>query len=258
VARDVNLLLLEPAEVRSDGTCVVSDRRACHLKDVLEVRPGQEVRVGVIDGGLGTGTVLSLDGNTVTLTCTFDTIPARPSVDLLLALPRPKVMRRLWAQVAALGVGQIILTNAERVERNYFDTHVLAPDIYRPLLVEGLEQARDTRLPLVSIHRRLKVLVEDDLDGLCASGVRLVAHPGSTLTFRTALGRDPACVPGGQARALLAVGPEGGWTDFELRLLATHGFGAVGMGARTLRSDTACVALLALLHEATRAGDLRP
>ena len=86
------------------------------------------------------------------------------AVDLLLALPRPKVMRRLWAQIAAMGVGQIILTNAERVERNYFDTHVLTPECYRPLLVEGLQQARDTRLPRVSIHRQFKVLVEDELD----------------------------------------------------------------------------------------------
>jgi len=248
----VNLLLLEPAEIRSDGTSVLSGGHACHLKDVLRLQPGQDVRVGVIDGGLGTGTVLSLGDGTVTLRCTFDAIPARPSVDLLLALPRPKVMRRLWAQVAALGVGQIILTNAERVERNYFDTHILEPEVYRPLLLEGLQQARDTHLPVVSIHRRLKVLLEDDLDGLCPSGVRLVAHPGSTLTFRAALDTNSAYVAGGQTRTLLAVGPEGGWTDFELRLLAAHGFGIVGMGARTLRSDTACVALLALLHEAIR------
>jgi len=73
-------------------------------------------------------------------------IPPRPRVDLLLAVPRPKVMRRLWAQIAALGVGQIVLTNAEKVERNYFDTHILTPETYRPLLIEGLQQARDTRL----------------------------------------------------------------------------------------------------------------
>jgi 16S rRNA U1498 N3-methylase RsmE len=54
--------------------------------------------------------------------CVFESVtPPRPRVDVLLALPRPKVMRRLWAQLAALGVAQIILTNAERVERHYFD-----------------------------------------------------------------------------------------------------------------------------------------
>ena len=255
----MNLLLLEPAEVRSDGTSVVSASRARHLRDVLRIQPGQEVRAGVVDGGIGTCTVLALDADTVTLKCAFEVTPVRPSVDLLLALPRPKVMQRLWAQVAALGVGQIVLTNATRVERNYFDTHVLEPDNYRPLLLEGLQQARDTRLPVVSIHRRLKVLLEDDLDVLCPSRSRLVAHPGSRETFRGVLGANPAHERGRQTRTLLAVGPEGGWTDFELGLLTTHGFAAVGMGGRTLRSDTACVALLALLHEALRGSpDLRP
>ena len=127
-------------------------------------------------------------------------------------------MRRLWAQIAALGVGQIILTNAERVERNYFDTHVLTPECYRPLLVEGLQQARDTRLPAVSIHRQFKVLVEDELDGLFGSGLRLVADPAAT-RLAGAVVRESV-----DERILLAVGPEGGWNDFEIGLLEAHGF----------------------------------
>jgi RsmE family RNA methyltransferase len=162
-------------------------------------------------------------------------------VNLLLALPRPKVMRRLWAQIAALGVGQIILTNAERVERNYFDTHVLTPDCYRPLLVEGLQQARDTRLPNVSVHRQFKVLVEDELDGVFGGGLRLVADPAASRPA-SAVEREP------DERILLAIGPEGGWNDFETDLLEAHGFEAIGMGPRTLRTDTACIALLALVH----------
>ena len=247
----MNLLLLEPPEVRPDGTSVVSAWRARHLRDVLRVQPGDQVRAGVVNGGIGACTVVALGPDTVTLQCRFDVMPVRPSVDLLLALPRPKVMQRLWAQIAALGVGQIILTNATRVERNYFDSHVLEPDNYRPLLLEGLRQARDTRLPDVSIHRRLKVLLEDDLDDRCPSGARLVAHPASRESFTAALGTNPSHERG-TTRTLLAVGPEGGWTEFELHLLAAHGFVAVGMGERTLRSDTACVALLALLHEALR------
>jgi RsmE family RNA methyltransferase len=248
----MNLLLLEPAEVGADGVALLSGARGRHLQDVLRVQPGQHVRIGLIDGALGTGTVLSLGDGTVRLQCQFDaTMPARPPVDLLLALPRPKVMRRLWAQVAALGVGQIILTNAERVERNYFDTHVLEAECYRPLLIEGLQQAQDTRLPAVSIHRRLKVLIEDDLDALCPRGPRLVAHPRSSATCSTALAEAGAAVPG-ETCTLLAAGPEGGWTDFELQLLDAHRFRVVGMGDRTLRSDTACVALLALVHSALR------
>ena len=81
-------------------------------------------------------------------------------------------MRRLWAQIAALGVGRIILTNAERVERDYFGAHIVSAETYRPLLIEGLQQARDTRLPIVSVHKRFKVLIEDEMDGLFGSGLR--------------------------------------------------------------------------------------
>jgi len=244
----VNLILLEPGEVSDGGDLRLSGARAHHLLNVLRVAPGHHVRVGILDGPAGAGTVESIGDNTVDLRCAFDVmVPPRPRVDLLLALPRPKVMRRLWAQIAALGVGQIILTNAERVERNYFDTHVLTPECYRPLLIEGLQQARDTRLPTVSIHRQFKVLIEDDLDGLFPtrlSGQRLVADPAARTPAAAAV-RESI-----EERILLAVGPEGGWNAFETALLEAHGFEAFGMGPRTLRTDTACVALLALAHAA--------
>ena len=240
----MNLLLLEPAEVSAAFEVSLSGPRAEHLLAVLRVVVGQELQVGILDGCRGVGTVVSVADRTVQLRCAFDgAVPARPRVDIMLALPRPKVMRRLWAQLAALGVGQIILTTAERVERCYFDTHVLTPDCYRPLLMEGLQQARDTRLPVVSVHRQLKVLVEDHLDSLFAAGTRVLADPAATRTIRDVVGeRDE--------RVLLAIGPEGGWSAYEARLLQVHRFRSTGMGARTLRSDTACVALLALVHAA--------
>jgi 16S rRNA (uracil1498-N3)-methyltransferase len=241
----VNLILIEPAEIAADGLVRLSGVRAKHLIQVLGVAPDHAVRVGVVDGPLGIGTVTSVGDGTVHLRCALEgTVPAPPPVDLLLALPRPKVMRRLWAQLAALGVGRIILTNAERVERDYFDTHVLDPACFRPLLIDGLQQARDTRLPCVSIHRRFRVLVEDELDGLSPGGVRLVGHP-------SALGRPATAIASHSGeRVLLAAGPEGGWNEFELRLLEAHGFQTVGLGDRPLRSDTACIALLALVHDA--------
>jgi 16S rRNA (uracil1498-N3)-methyltransferase len=241
----MNLILLEAAEISISGDVTLDDARGVHLTRVLKVGAGQQIRVGLLDGAIGTGTVTDVRDRGVTLRCEFNAPrPSRPRVDLLLALPRPKVMRRLWPQLAAIGVGQIILTNAERVERDYFDTHVLSAETYGPLLIEGLQQARDTRLPIVSVHRRFKVLVEDDLDGLFG-GVRLVGDPQSEARVASALvdaNRDQ--------RVLVAIGPEGGWNDFELRLLQAHGFQAVGMGPRTLRTDTACVALLSAIHDA--------
>ena len=227
----------------------LSGARADHLRSVLRVEPGDRVRVGVLDGPIGTATVNRITVDAVALQCTLDpAVPPRPRVDLLLALPRPKVMRRLWAQIAALGVGRIILTNAARVERDYFDAHVLRPDSYGPLLVEGLQQARDTRRPDVSIHKQFRILVEDELNRLCPSGLRLVADPSAARDG--GVDRRRGSVNTAEERVLLAVGPEGGWNDFETALLHAHGFESISMGPRTLRTDTACVALLALVHAA--------
>jgi RsmE family RNA methyltransferase len=229
------------------GVARLAGVRAAHIRGVLNAAVGQDLRVGVLDGPLGLGTVQAVTDDEVELRCVIDQDPRpRPAVDILLALPRPKVMRRLWAQLAALGVGQILLTNASRVERDYFDTHILDPVAYHPLLVEGLQQARDTWLPRVSIHKRFRVLIEDDLNGLVASGARFVAHPGADRPLSFAVEERSA------RRVLLAVGPEGGWNEFELRLLEAHSFEIVDAGSRTLRSDTACVSLLAVAHDALR------
>jgi len=248
----VNLILLEPGEVDAGGRATVTGARAAHALHVLGAAPGRDLRIGVIDGPMGTAAVMTIDrarGSLVLDVRLNAPPPPCPPVDLLLALPRPKVMQRLWAQLAALGVGRIILTNAARVERDYFDTHVLTAACYRPLLVEGLQQARDTRLPLVSIHRRFRPLVEDDLDGLSDASLRLAAQPGVARSVAAALPAGPEAPEAGP-RVLLAVGPEGGWNDFELRLLEAHGFAGVSLGARTLRTDTATIALLALVHDA--------
>ena len=241
--RAVNLILVEASEVSATGVAWVGGARAAHLRNVLKVAIGHQVRIGMIDGMQGIGTVTHDDGGAIALQCVLEVELPRPRVDLLLAMPRPKVLRRLWAQLAALGVGRIILTNASRVERNYFDTHVLTPECYRPLLVEGLQQARDTHLPRVSVHRQFRVLVEDELDALAPHTARLVADPSGEAAVDAALA-------GCETRVLLALGPEGGWNAFELELLDAHGFRRVGLGPRTLRSDTACIALLSLVHDA--------
>jgi 16S rRNA (uracil1498-N3)-methyltransferase len=262
----VNLIILEPGEIGPSGLADLAGVRAIHLLKVLGVATGDSVRIGLLDGPHGIGVVESVDATggddpdgqtkirpSVVLRCRFEAaLPPRPPVDLLLALPRPKVMRRLWAQLAALGVDRIILTNAAKVERQYFDTHFLAPEVYTPLLIEGLQQAKATRLPRVSVHKRLKVLIEDDLTTLSAVDIRLMAEPAAPAV---SVVMNPVSE---SARVLLAVGPEGGWNEFEHRLLSAHGFVACGLGARTLRTDTACIALIAIVNERLQANSAVP
>lgn len=241
----MNLILLEPDEIQADGTAILTGKRARHVREVLQAAEGEQIRVGAVEGPLGTATVVE-DGKEIRLECALSNeIPPVPRVDLLLAMPRPKVMNRLWPVLASLGVGRILVSNAWKTERNYFDTHVLEPAHVRAGLIEGLQQARDTRLPQVSVHKQFKKLVEDKLDGFGPYAARLAAHPGKEALSSGQLAALPA-----DARVLLAVGPEGGWTPFELELLAAHGFATVSWGPRALRTDVACAVLLGLIHAA--------
>ncbi|MFA6173979.1 MAG: RsmE family RNA methyltransferase [Kiritimatiellales bacterium] len=239
----MNLIIIHPHEPDNEGRVHLSGVRAAHIQSVLRAVPGKELRIGLLNGPLGRGTVAEIHGKEVVLRCEFSgEIPSRPAIDLLLALPRPKVMKRLWAQLAALGVGRIILTNAEKVERYYFDSHVLDPDFYTGLLIDGLQQAGDTRLPKVQVVRELKPFLEDELDGIFPqAGTRLLADPsGARNIFQT-------LEKAGTANRLLAVGSEGGWTPYELEMFSARGFRIFNAGPRILRTDTACIALLSLL-----------
>ena len=236
----MNRILLRADELAPNGRVVLTDERARHIATVLKSAVGDTIRVGLLNGPLGHAEVMALSTKRVELAGHFDeTEPPLPSVDLLLAMPRPKVMKRLWAPLASMGLGRIIITNAARVERNYFDTHWLDPVHYEPRLVEGLQQAGRTRLPHVTVARRFRPLIEDQLESLAPGTRRLVAHPHEADSPAVAFAAEPG------RRLLLAVGPEGGWVPFELELLQAAGFSSVALPFGTLRSDIACIALLA-------------
>ena len=134
----MNLILLEPDEIHAEGLAVLAGKRARHVREVLKAAEGGRIRIGVVDGPTGTATVTE-EGDPLRLECDLtDPVPPIPGVDLLLAMPRPKVMNRLWPVLASLGVGRILISNAWKTERSYFDTHVLGPEHIRAGLIEGL------------------------------------------------------------------------------------------------------------------------
>lgn len=237
----MNLILLEPTEVPASGPVAFSGRRAEHIIKVLGCKPGDRVRVGVVDGARGHGRVLDLSPGKVTLDLVLDSavLPA-PPVDLILALPRPIMLRRILTIVAAMGVGRVFLVNARRVEKSFFAATIVARRDFRSHLLLGLEQAMDTRLPRVSVHDRFRPFIEDELPPLLRSyDGRLFAHPGPEDTFRSLWDRG-----GASNRIIVAIGPEGGWIDYERDRFLELGFVMASCGPRVLKVDTAVAALL--------------
>jgi 16S rRNA (uracil1498-N3)-methyltransferase len=158
----VNLILFEAAELDGRGRLVLDDRRGHHVCRVLRASPGDRVRLGMVHGGLGIGEVIAIGGDRVELAVTLtEGAPPRPSVDLILAVPRPKILPRVLQAASALGAGRIDLINAWRVDKSYLDAHYLEPAVLAHHARLGCEQGGSTWVPDVTVHRLLMPFVHE-------------------------------------------------------------------------------------------------
>ena len=234
----MNLLLLEAADFVAADRVVVRDRRLKHILEVHRAEAGETMRVGLLGGGMGTGQLVRLDPAEAELTIELNQAPpAKLPITLLLALPRPKMLRRVLQTVACMGVPRLVLLNSYRVEKSFWLTPFLEPQAIREQLLLGLEQARDTILPDVTLEKRFKPFVEDYLPRLVTGTRGLIGHPGDY----------PVCPRALTEPVTLAIGPEGGWIPYEVDKLTEAGMQPVQLGERILRVETAVSALLARL-----------
>jgi 16S rRNA (uracil1498-N3)-methyltransferase len=236
----MNLILLDPADIATDGLARVRDpRRLRHMHDVHQAMPGDELTLGIENGSLGRGRLLHLSKDEACFVIEhLDQAPPAPlPVHLVLALPRPRMLARTLEHVTALGVKHITLLHTRRVEKSYWQSPELAPERIREHLVLGLEQARDTRLPEVTLATRFRPFIEDTLPGLLEGRRGFLAHPGMTTP----------CPRGIDTPSLLLVGPEGGFIPYEVERLLDAGCEGIHLGERILRVETAVTALLARL-----------
>ena len=226
----MNLLLFTDQDRIDDTRIRFSDRRLAHLLQVHRAQTGDTLRVGEIGGATGEGTILQLGEDAAELVVDLhEPPPAKLPLTIVLALPRPKMLRRILRTVAECGVGELHLINSFRVEKSYWQTPVLQAETLREYLLEGLEQARDTVLPQVHLHRGFKPFVEDRLPELAQGRRALVAHPGA----------HPACPADAGIATLMVLGPEGGFIPYEIEKCLAAGCQPVSLGARILRVETA-------------------
>ncbi len=232
----MNLILLRPEDFpNGDSLAHLTGTRHRHLRDVLNAKVGSQFIVGLVDGPMGQGEVAELTDETLSLRVTLDSSPPPPlPVSLILALPRPKVLRRVLAATSSMGVKQIYIINAYRVEKSYWQSPFLQPEQVEAQLLLGLEQGRDTKMPEVFLRDRFKPFVEDELPSLLEGSTAWLADLGGKGTLPSTPGR----------KSVLAVGPEGGFVPYEVRKLIEVGFQTFCLGPRPLRVETAAAVAL--------------
>ena len=240
-------------------SAVISDpQQIAHIKTVLGAKVGDTLKIGQQAGNLGTGIIQSIAAREIVLEKVVlnEPPPAKIALTVILALPRPKVLRRLIMDMTALGVQHIILLNSYRTQKSYWQSPMLAR--LEDFVQEGLQQACDTVAPRITLNKRFKPFVEDELPGLLAGEIGVVAHPYAPISFSEFIARQqaeslsmPTPKPNSAALPkLLCIGAEGGWIDYEIDLLQRHGCQSVTIGARILRTEAAVNALIGqwLIH----------
>ena len=224
----MNLILLSDADFITPNRVRLNDRRLKHIQDILKTERGQSLSVGKINDLMGQGTVVSKTNNAIELEVKLNAKPpeALPLL-LILALPRPPMLKRILFSAAMLGVKKIIILNFNRVEKSLWNSSSLKPQAITEQLVLGLEQAKDTVMPEVILKKKFKPFVQDELPALIKGKLALVAHP-------------QPCQPPGLTRStpgVLIIGPEGGIIDYEIELLKAADCQPVNLGPRILRTE---------------------
>lgn len=230
----MNLVLLSPAEAES-GMLPAGDARTAHLLKIVGVKPGATFFIGIPDGFRGKATVLSIDDGIRFSTTWEKEVRTRLPLAFLVGLPRPQTAKKVLFELTTLGASEIRFFKSAKGDPAYATATLWRVGEWRDEVLRGAEQAFSTLLPEVTVHDSLDEALADSGKSLPV-GYSLVAPD-----VYEATGPLSAASFAGKSGALIAIGPERGWSDRERDVLRKSGFEMVHLGDRVLRVETACV-----------------
>ena len=235
----MNLLLLDKNDFITPGRVKISDRRFLQLRDIIKLENGKTFRAGLCNGDTGTAVVAEYSSDYAILDVQLTAPPPDANrITLVCALPRPQTFHKVLHCAITMGVKELWFIHSRKVEKSYWQASVLQEEAVDKEIRLALEQCGDTVWPNIYYRNRFKPFAEDELPGLIAQAdAAIFGHPRSIETPEKFNGQ----------KIVLLVGPEGGFSDYEVDLLSSSGATAVTLGDRVLRTEFAVAALLAKL-----------
>ena len=236
----MNLILFEQSEI--EHPLPITDERAQHILNILKLHPGDQLRVGLVNGPKGSAIFRSQTNTSLSFDFQWDDHEEAPPdpITLIIGLSRPHTNQKILQQAAAMGVKRVLFVRTETGEGSYAASKLWSTGEYKRHLLLGAQQARSTRIPVVEYGSPLWIAMHlvEDIPQKIALHNSDTASSFAGLTFD----RDHGIV--------LAIGAERGWSDKEIALLQRNGFKLARFGDRILRTETAVVSALALTKAA--------
>lgn len=236
----MNTLILAPSQFLENDQASLNERQQQHIRKILKLKVGDTLIVGELNGLLGRAELSENKGQLFLRNIRLNEAPpAGLDFKLILAMPRPQMLKRILQTVAIFGVRELILIQSQRVEKSFWQSPSAADQAISEQLILGLEQAKATQIPTVRKFTRFRPFIEDNCPELTKGYERVLAHPG-----------DYDLMPTNKRlhKISLAIGPEGGFTEHEVSMFQAAGFSTVQMGDRILKVETAVTAFLGRLY----------
>lgn len=235
----MNIALLHPDQFISESCAKATEAQTIHICKVLKLQTGDSIRVGIVNGRLGTA-IIKRENDTVLLQDIEWQRESPPTLalQLIVGMPRPQQLKRICQHCATLGFEAIHFLQTNRVEKSYWQSPSASDSAIETQLLLGLEQAGATQLPKIFRHRRFRPFVEDVLPELIRGRQAFIADASGEAIEN--------CLPP-STPTVLAVGPEGGFLEKEIAAFTQRGCQKVGLGNRIYKVETAIPLLAAKL-----------
>lgn len=209
------------------GPVTITGPEAHHLAAVCRLRPGDAVRLFNGDGREYPGRITDVSKRDVTVEVLSIDAPRRElpfALHIASALPKGDRASVLVEKLTELGVTRFTILSTQRSVVVPRDAKV---EKLQRQVIEASKQCGRNVLMEVESPRSWADFIRDS----ALPHRRLIAHPGggTILPIREDI--------------VAAIGPEGGFTEEEVRLATDAGWGTVGLGPRILRVETAALAL---------------
>lgn len=234
----MNIVLFDKTEITSPLS--LNDNRAKHITQILHKKEGEFFDAGIIGEKAGKAKITKIDETQISFDFIEETDgkPLYP-LSMIIGFPRPIQLKRLFRDMAGLGIESIYLTGTELGEKSYMQSNIVEKGTAYNLLKEGSVQAKSTHIPELILHTNLTDCVENILKTYYSKKVIFIAldNVQSKISLTDFLNNIEDNLS--EYKIFAAIGSERGWTDKEREFLVQKGFTLCSMGTRVLRTETA-------------------
>jgi len=236
----------------SDFVLSLQDDRAKHILKILHKKVGDTFDAGIENEMAGIATILSID--TKEIICNFmPTSSGKPlyPLEMIIGFPRPIQLKRLFRDMASLGVSKIHLCGTELGEKSYLDSKIIERGTASNLLKDGTIQAKSTHIPELYTYSSIGDCLDQLANTISNRNILKIVldNVNAPISLSTFLKKQKTLNGAKFSKVIASIGSERGWTNTERTVFEENKFTRCNMGERILRTETAATVSATVILE---------